>query len=197
VSSTRKLNVVVVCEESGIVREAFRRRGHDAISVDLQPSAQPGPHHQGDALEFLFKHADEFDLMIAHPFCTYTAVSGNRHYADTHYRKYGVAFADAIWHQPIPMRCLEHPVSVLPTKSDIDVAPQYIQPWQFGHGETKRTALFLAGLPKLIPTKIVDGREPRVWTMPPGPDRKKLRSRTYQGIADAMAQQWGQSSLSP
>jgi len=131
--------------------------------------------------------------MIAHPFCTYTAVSGNRHYADTYYRRYGVAFADAIWHQPIPMRCLEHPVSVLPTKSDIDVAPQYIQPWQFGHGETKRTALFLAGLPSLQPTKIVAGREPRVWQMPPGPERKKLRSRTYQGIADAMAEQWGQA----
>jgi hypothetical protein len=186
------VNVVVVCEESGIVREAFRLRGHNAISVDLQPSAQSGPHHQGDAIEFLAKYSSDFDLMIAHPFCTFTAVSGNRHYANTHYRKYGVAFAEAIWHQPIPKRCLEHPVSVLSTLSDIDVTLQYIQPWQFGHSETKRTALFLKGLPPLQSTNVVDGREERVWKMPPGPERKKLRSRTYQGIANAMAEQWGQ-----
>lgn len=199
------MRIVIICEESGIIREAFRRLGHDAISVDLLPSRQPGPHHRGDAIEFLAKHAKEFDMMIAHPFCTYTCVSGNAHYADTHYRRYGVAFAECIWHQPIELKCLEHPVSVLTTESDIEVTPQYIQPNEFGHDASKNTALFLSGLPPLVGTKYIPASHPGengklVWAnqtpsgqnkLGPSPTRKQLRSETYLGIADAMADQWG------
>ncbi len=199
------MKIVIICEESGIVREAFRRRGHDVISVDWLPSRQPGPHHQGDAIEFLAKHGREFDMMIAHPFCTYTSVSGNAHYANTYYRKYGIAFAEVIWHQPIEKKCLEHPVSVLTTLSDIEVTPQYIQPNQFGHDASKNTALYLRGLPPLIGTKVIPASHPGkdgklVWAnqtpsgqnkLGPSADRKRLRSETYSGIADAMAAQWG------
>ncbi len=199
------MNVVVICEESGIVREAFRRLGHNAISVDLKPSRLPGPHLQGDVIAFLAKHAKEFDLMIAHPFCTYTSVSGNAHYADTHYRRYGIAFAECIWDQPIELKCLEHPVSVLSTCSDIEVEPQYIQPNEFGHDASKNTGLFLYGLPQLVGTKYIPASHPGlngklVWAnqtpsgqnkLGPSPIRKQLRSETYQGIADAMADQWG------
>jgi hypothetical protein len=174
-----RLNVVVICEESGIVREAFRRRGHYAISVDLQPSAQPGPHHQGDALEFLFRHAKEFDLIdrasILHlhssqwqpALCEYTVSQIRRCVC----RSY-LASTDP---QAMPGASRQRPA----TQGDIDVTPQYIQPWQFGHGEIKRTALFLSGLPPLMPTNIVDGRQARVWMMPPGSGLEQISDSTH------------------
>ena len=203
------MKVVVICERSGIVRDAFLARGHDAISVDLYPTDRPGPHHHGDAIAFLAKHAREFDLMIAHPFCTYTCVSGNAHYASSYYRRYGIAFAECIWHQPIKKKCLEHPVSVLSTESEIgeEAVPQYIQPHQFGHDASKNTALFLRGLPPLIGTKFIPASHPGingrlVWAnqtpsgqnkLGPSDERQRLRGETYTGIADAMAEQWGQA----
>ena len=181
-----EMRVLVACEFSGVVRDAFIKRGHDAMSCDLLPSERPGPHYQGDVLVIL---GDRWDLMIAHPPCTHLAVSGARYF----FRKQqeqaeALDFVRALLDAPIMRICLENPVSVISTR--IRKPDQIIQPWMFGHGETKTTCLWLKGLPKLTPTNIVDGRAARVHRMPPGPDRWKNRSRTYQGIADAMAEQW-------
>jgi hypothetical protein len=184
------MKVLVACEYSGIVREAFTRLGHDATSCDLLPTEIPGKHIQGDVLEVIKQ--EQFDLMIAHPPCTDLAVSGAKWFkekrADGRQQR-ALEFVQQLLDAPIPMIALENPVSVISTyirKSD-----QYVQPWMFGHGETWRTGLWLKGLPLLRPTNIVEGREQRVWLMGPSPDRWKNRSRTYQGIADAMAEQWG------
>lgn len=181
------MRVLIACEYSGRVRDAFRALGHDAWSCDLLPTDVPGPHIQGDVLGIL---GDGWDLMIAHPPCTHLAVSGARHF----HRKIkeqaeALAFVRALMAAPVPRIALENPISVISSK--IRKPDQIIQPWQFGHGETKATCLWLKGLPKLVPTKVVPGREARVHRMAPGPGRWKERSRTYQGIATAMAAQWG------
>lgn len=186
----KKLKVLIGCEYSGVVRDAFSKRGHHAISCDLLPTERPqGWHIQGDLLPLLDQ---PWDLAIFHPPCTHLAVSGARHFeakrADGR-QQHALDFVRALLNAPIPMIALENPVSII--SSQIRKPDQVIQPWQFGHGETKATCLWLKGLPKLLPTNIVDGREPRVHKMPPSANRWKERSRTFEGIADAMADQWG------
>lgn len=185
------MKVLIACEFSGIVRDAFAARGHDAWSCDLLPSERPGQHIQGDVRNILH---DGWDLMIAHPPCTYLAVSGARWFKER-LQEQGDALAFVRWllEADVPMIGLENPVSVISTH--IRKPDQIIQPWQFGHPETKATCLWLKGLPPLVPTQIVDGRLGRVHREPPSPDRWKNRSRTYQGVADAMAQQWGGLAL--
>jgi len=182
------VRVLVACEFSGVVREAFRRRGHDAWSCDLLPTEIPGQHYQSDVLGILACKA--FDLMIAHPPCTYLAVSGARWFKDRQKEQIeAMEFVRWLAESDIPRIAIENPIGVLSTrwrKPD-----QIIQPWMFGHGETKATCLWLKNLPNLVPTKIVEGRTPRVHYASPGPDRWKERSRTLPGIADAMAEQWG------
>lgn len=181
------MRVLVACEYSGRVRDAFRVLGHDAMSCDLLPTEVEGPHHMGDVTELLHMG---WDLMIAHPPCTHLAVSGSRWFKDkVKEQAEALAFVQTLMDAPIPMIAIENPISVI--SSRIRKPDQIIQPWQFGHGETKATCLWLKGLPKLTPTNIVEGREARVHKMPPSPDRWKERSRTYQGVADAMAAQWG------
>jgi site-specific DNA-cytosine methylase len=181
------MRVLVACEFSGIVRDAFRKRGHDATSCDLLPTDVSGSHYQGDVADIL---NDGWDLMIAHPPCTHLAVSGARWFKDKQQEQAdALDFVRLLLDAPIPMIALENPVSVISTR--IRKPDQIIQPWQFGHGETKKTCLWLKNLPPLKPTDIVEGRKGRVWREAPSPDRWKKRSITYQGIADAMAAQWG------
>ena len=181
--------MLVACEFSGIVRDAFIARGHDAESCDLLPTERPGRHHIGDALDMAYLLP--WDLMIAHPPCTYLAVSGARWMASRPQETAdALVFVQALMDAPIERIAIENPISII--SSRIRKPDQIIQPWWFGHGETKATCLWLKGLPMLVPTDIVEGREARVHRMPPGPDRWKERSRTLQGIADAMADQWGQ-----
>ncbi len=187
------VRVLVACEFSGVVRDAFYRNGHDAWSCDLLPSesrrdieGQSG-HIQGDVLDVL---DDGWDLMIAHPPCTHLAVSGARWFKDKAVEQAeALGFVKLLLDAPIERIALENPVSII--SSQIRKPDQIIQPWQFGHGETKATCLWLKNLPPLVPTEIVAGREARVHRMPPGPDRWKERSRTLRGIAYAMADQWG------
>lgn len=176
----------MACEFSGIVREAFRKKGHEAISCDLLDTEIPGPHFKGDVKDVL--GSNNWDLLIAHPPCTHTCVIGNGHYAGSPEREQGIEFFRMFLEADVPRICVEHPVSVISTA--IRPPDQYVQPWQFGHGETKKTGFWLKNLPKLKPTNIVTGRVPRVHRESPGPDRWKERSRTYQGIANAMAEQW-------
>lgn len=186
------MRVLIACEFSGVVRDAFIAAGHEAMSCDLLPTERPGPHYQGD----LFDIAEaRWDLIIAHPPCTALCVSGNRHYAGTTERVKSSRFVRRVWRLPVERLCVENPVGVLNSLLPELPRPQYVQPWQFGHGETKKTGLWTRGLPRLQPTDVVDGREQKVWKMPPSADRWKLRSTTYQGIADAMASQWGQICL--
>jgi len=182
------MKILIACEYSGAVRDAFIKRGHDAISCDILPTEKPGPHIQGDVTEVLNQG---WDMMIAFPPCTHLAVSGARWFkekqADGRQAK-ALDFVRLLMDAPIPRIAIENPVSII--SSRIRKPDQTIQPWQFGHGETKRTCLWLKNLPKLTPTNIVEGREQRIWKMPPSVDRWKERSKTYQGIAEAMAQQW-------
>ena len=182
------MRVLVAREYSGRVREAFRRLGHDAWSCDLLPSDDDSPYHfQQDVLELLDRN---WDLMVAHPPCTHLAVSGARWFKDkVEEQKAALEFVRKLLDAPIPKIALENPVSVISSK--IRKPDQVIQPWMFGHGETKATCLWLKNLPKLVPTNIVEGREAKVHRCPPSPDRWKIRSTTYQGIADAFAAQWG------
>ena len=181
------MKVLIACEFSGIVREAFRKRGHEAVSCDLLPSEIPGQHLQGNVVNFL---CDGWDLMIAHPPCTHLAVSGARWFKEKrNEQQNALAFVRKLLAAPINKICLENPISII--SSRIRKPDQIIQPWQFGHPETKATCLWLKNLPPLVPTNIVEGRKARVHLEPPGPDRWKNRSRTYQGIAEAMADQWG------
>ena len=186
------MRVLIACEYSGRVRDAFRRYGHDAWSCDLlECEADPRWHLQQPVEEVL---GDGWDLMVAHPPCTHLAVSGSRHF----HRKQkeqaeALAFVRLLMAAPIERWCIENPVSII--SSAITPPQQIIQPWQFGHGETKTTCLWLKNLPSLKSTQVVEGREAKVHRMPPGPDRWKDRSRTYQGIADAMGMQWGTSAL--
>ena len=184
------MRVLVACEFSGIVRDAFIERGHDAVSCDLLPSERPGPHLQEDAIVVSRRIAMGWDLMIAFPPCTHLAVSGARWFKNKQSEQLmALQFVWSLMNAPIPRIALENPVSVISTK--IRKPDQIIQPWMFGHGETKATCLWLKNLPKLEPTNIVDGRTPRVHHASPGPDRWKERSRTLPGIAAAMAAQWG------
>lgn len=182
------MRILVACEYSGRVRESFRANGHDAWSCDLLESEDNSPFHiQGDVLKLINQG---WDMMIAHPPCTHLAVSGSRWFKDKQQEQAdALDFVRDLLAAPIPKIALENPISVI--SSRIRKPDQIIQPWQFGHGETKATCLWLKGLQKLTPTNIVDGREARVHKMPPGPNRWKERSRTYQGIALAMANQWG------
>ena len=187
------MKVLVACEFSGTVRDAFIRAGHDAMSCDLLPTESPGPHYQGDVFDVL---GDGWDLMVAHPPCTYLANSGVRwlHENEGRWRDMieGAVFLRTLLDAPIPRVAIENPVIHRWARLVIGTGPcQTIQPWQFGHGETKAVCLWLKGLPPLEPTNIVDGRTPRVHHASPGPDRWKERSRFYRGIAEAMAEQWG------
>lgn len=195
------MKILVACEFSGIVRDAFASRGHDAWSCDLLPTERPGNHIQDDVL----KHLDEgWDLMIAHPPCTHIAVSGAAHFkakiADGRQQQ-GIDFFMLMVNAPVPRICVENPVGVM---SRIYRKPdQYIQPYEFGHEAMKKTGLWLKNLPVLKPSKIV-GRGP-IWVqkdgrtrgsrwhmcLPPSPERWKIRSRTFTGIAEAMSDQWG------
>jgi len=181
------LRVLVACEYSGAVRDAFRRQGFVAFSCDILPSEEPGAHYRRDVREVL--HLG-WDIMVAHPPCTHLSVSGARWFKDKAQEQVeALDFVRLLMAAPIPFIAIENPISVISSK--IRKPDQVIQPWQYGHGETKATCLWLKGLPKLEPTDIVEGREARVHKMPPGPDRWKERSRTYAGIANAMAEQWG------
>ena len=183
----KKLKVLVACEYSGRVRDAFLSRGHDAVSCDLLDTEVAGPHYKRDVTDLL---GDGWDLMVAHPPCTHLAVSGARWFKEKRAeQEEALEFVRLLLSAPIPMIALENPISII--SSRIRKPDQIIQPWQFGHGETKATCLWLKNLPKLHPTNIVDGRENRVHRMSPGPNRWKERSRTFEGIAEAMADQWG------
>jgi hypothetical protein len=182
------MKVLIACEFSGVVRQAFAALGHDAWSCDLLPTETPGQHYRGDMFDLDFSH---FDLVIAHPPCTWIANSGNKHYARTQKRQEAADFIWKVWNIPAERLCLENPVGQINTYLPEMPKPQYIQPHQFGHGETKKTGLWIRGLPYLVPTNDVPGREQRIWKMSPSPDRQRERSRTYPGIAEAMAQQWG------
>lgn len=185
------MRVLVACEFSGTVRDAFAARGHDAWSCDLLPTEKPGQHIQGDVTAVL---GDGWDLMVCHPPCTHLAVSGARWFAEkVTEQAEALEFVRTLLDAPIPRIALENPVSII--SSRIRKPDQVIQPWQFGHGEVKATCLWLKGLPKLRPTNIVEGREPRVHRMPPGPDRWRERSRTFAGIGQAMADQWGSDTF--
>ncbi len=181
------MKVLVACEFSGIVRNAFESRGHNAWSCDLLPSETEGNHLQGNVLEHL---EDDWDLMIAFPPCTYLAVSGARWFKSRRAeQEHALNFVWILMHAHIPRIAIENPIGIISTR--IRKPDQIIQPWQFGHGETKATCLWLKNLPLLKPTNIVDGRVGRVHHEPPSLDRWKNRSRTYHGIAQAMAEQWG------
>jgi hypothetical protein len=183
------MKVLVACEFSGVVRDAFIAKGHDAVSCDLRPSEKPGPHYQGDVFDII---NNGWALMIAHPPCTHLAVSGARHFAAKQAdgrQASAIIFFMWLARCGIERICIENPVCIM---SSLYRKPdQIIQPWEFGHGETKKTCLWLKGLPLLKPTNIVEGREARIWRMAPGPDRERERSRTYTGIAQAMSEQWG------
>jgi site-specific DNA-cytosine methylase len=182
------MKVLVACEYSGVVRDAFIARGADAMSCDLLPTESPGPHYQGDVRDVVDY---PWDLMIAHPPCTHLSVSGARHFKEKRIdgrQQSAASFFMWLVKRDIPMIAVENPICIM---SRLYRKPdQIIQPWQFGHGETKATALWLKGLPKLTPTNVVEGREARIHRMPPSADRWKARSKTFQGIAEAMANQW-------
>ncbi len=196
------VRVLVACEYSGTVRDAFRARGHDAVSCDLLPTDAPGPHYQGPVQDIM---GDGWDLMIAHPPCTYLSVSGmhwtTRGLRDPQLTEDALAFVRMLMGAPVPRIAVENPVSVISTR--IRKPDQIITPSQFGHDASKKTCLWLKGLPLLRPTQLV---EPRIiggrkrWgnqtdsgqnRLSPSPDRWKIRSATYPGIAAAMADQWG------
>lgn len=184
------MRVLVACEFSGRVRDAFRAFGHDAWSCDILPAEDNSPYHlQCDVSRVL---ADDWHLMCAFPPCTHLCSSGARHFEQKRKdgrQKEGIDFFLSLTEAPIEKIAIENPIGIMSTyyrKPD-----QIIQPWMFGHGETKATCLWLKNLPQLTPTDIVEGREPRIHKMGPSVDRSKKRSVTYQGIANAMAMQWG------
>lgn len=188
------MRVLVACEFSGTVRRAFAKLGHDAWSCDLLPAEDNSPnHHTGDVCQFVWEQRLEWDLVIAHPPCTHLAVSGARWFKHKEREQLAALefvqwFVDCYKEGYFNRLCIENPVSVISSK--IRKPDQIIQPWMFGHGETKATCLWLYNLPKLIPTDVVEGREQKMWKLPPSEDRWKLRSKTYEGIALAMSTQW-------
>lgn len=201
------MRILVACEESQAVTKAFREKGHEAYSCDILPCSGGHPewHIQGDAVNVSLSN---WDLRVSFPPCTDLAVSGARWFEEK--RRNGnqetsIKFFLDMWQRS---EALENPIGIMNNgrylqqwfpdlyNRAVNIGfpfkpSQIIQPWQFGHGETKATCLWLKGLPKLVPTNIVEGREQKIWKMPPGPDRAKMRSRTYSGIAQAMAEQWG------
>ena len=189
------MKVLIACEYSGAVRDAFIAQGHDAISCDILPTDAPGPHYQGDVRDIL---EDGFDLMVAHPPCTHLAVSGARWFKDKQVEQAeALDFVRLLLAAPIDKIALENPISII--SSRIRKPNQIIQPWQFGSPESKSTCLWLKNLPNLIPTDILPVPPSGRWNnqtpsgqnkLGPSPDRWKERSKTYQGIAEAMAQQW-------
>lgn len=189
------MKALVACEYSGRVRNELTQLGWDAISCDMLPTEIAGKHYHGDVRNILYK---DWDLIIAFPPCTHLASSGARHFkekiADGRQQE-AIDFFMLFANHPCEHIAIENPVGIMSTKWR--KPDQIIQPWQFGHGETKATCLWLKGLPNLVPTSIVEGREQRIWRMPPGPDRAKERSKTYAGIAKAMAEQWTNYILHP
>jgi site-specific DNA-cytosine methylase len=184
--------VLVACEYSGSVRDAFSALGWDAWSCDILPSEKPGNHYQGDVRDIL---GNGWDILIAHPPCTHLAVSGARWFPAKRAsgeQQAALDFVRLLLNAPIPHIALENPISII--SSQVRRPDQVIQPWQHGHGETKATCLWLKGLPKLQPSNVVEGREQRIWKLPPSADRWKERSRTFTGIAKAMAVQWTNST---
>jgi len=188
--------VLIACEYSGAVRSRLRSMGIDAYSCDILPSEDGSEFHiQGDAIEAL--NSRKWDAVIAFPPCTHLAVSGARWFAEKRAdgrQQRAIEFFMAFANCDAPLVAIENPICIM--SSEWRKPDQIIQPWQFGHGETKATCLWLKGLPPLTPTDIVEGREQRIWKMAPGPERAKERSRTFAGIADAMAEQWGSVILS-
>lgn len=182
-----KLRILIGCEFSQIVTRAFRDKGHDAYSCDLLPTeGETEWHIQGDVLDIL---NDGWDMAIFHPPCTHLAVSGARWFKDKQKEQAeALDFVRTLLNAPIPRIALENPVSVISTR--IRKPDQIVQPYQFGDPYQKTTCLWLKGLPKLKPTNIVEGREQKCWKEPPSPNRWKNRSRTYPGLAEAMAEQW-------
>lgn len=193
------MRCLIACEYSGRVRDAFIALGHDAMSCDLLPTDVPGPHYQGDVFDII---DDGFDLAIMHPPCTHLSVSGAKHFAAKRAdgrQQAALEFVGRLMACRIPRWCLENPVSII--SSHFRKPDQVIQPWMFGHEATKTTCLWLKNLPPLMPTNIVgmgarhttkSGKSlPEWYNLPPSPDRWKIRSATFQGIADAMADQWG------
>lgn len=184
------MKVLIACEFSGIVRDAFLALGHDALSCDIDPTERPGPHYQGDVRDIL---GEAWDLVIAHPPCTYLTLANNARLGEN--LKNGNVFAALAFYKMflelkhVPKVAVENPPGA--AHRWYGKADQIIHPWQFGHGETKKTALHLKGLPPLTPTQIVTGREQKIYKMGPSATRSKDRSRTYTGIAAAMAAQWG------
>ena len=198
------MNVLVACEFSQTVQDAFLQAGHYAFSCDILPCEGPNPEYHFD--EDMFRIAEDYDwdLIIAHPPCTALCVSGNRHYSETNARYAAVQFVERIWNLPVKKLAIENPVGVLNSYSNDLPKPYYIQPWQFGHRETKKTGLWTRGLPRLYPTDVVGpppspmtNEDKKIWNrihrMSPRPDRGKERSIFYSGIAKAMAAQWGRS----
>jgi hypothetical protein len=196
------MKVLVACEYSGKVRDAFIRVGHEAISCDILPTDSPGPHYEGDVLDIL---NDGWDLMIAHPPCTYLSVSGmhwtTRGLRDPKLTEDAMDFVNKLLNAPILRIALENPVSII--SSRVRKPDQIVQPHEYGHDASKKTCLWLKNLPLLIPTQIIEPKivgNKKIWgnqtasgqnKLPPSKDRWKIRSETYQGIADAMANQWG------
>ena len=186
------MRVLIACETSGVVRREFQAKGHDVYSCDILPAedGETARHFREDVLDVMER--GDWDLIVMHPPCTALATSGNRWYAKGKpkhsERLAAIEWTMALWTRATsicPRVAMENPVGVLP------MAPtQYIHPWEHGHGEVKRTGLWLHGLPALTPSDVVEGRDPRVWRMGPSPDRWRDRSRTYAGIAHAMASQW-------
>jgi len=200
--------ILIACECSGAVRDAFIAKGFDAISCDIKPTESPGPHYQGDVFDLI--RSQHFELMIAHPPCTHLAVSGAAHFAKKiadGRQQAGLDFVQRLMDAPIARIAIENPISVISSK--IRKPDQIIHPWMFGHPVTKATCLWLKDLPQLNPTNIVDKGGFKTWVCPktgknksmhhwfyetsclPQKDRATARSRTFQGIADAMADQWG------
>lgn len=193
------MKVLVACEFSGVVRDAFLARGHDAISCDLLPTERPGPHLQGDVLRFLDLG---WDLLVAHPPCTFLSLSGVRWLYggkgtvrdESRWSQMvdGALFFKALLDAPVPRVAVENPQMHGHARNIVGRGPsQSLQPWEFGHPEVKATWLWLRRLPPLVPTHVVTGRDARIHRAAPGPNRARDRSRTFQGIADAMADQWG------
>jgi len=181
-----KMNILVACEFSGIVRDAFRAKGHNAVSCDLEPSERPGPHYKGDVAHILDAG---WDMLVAFPPCIHLCVSGARWFPKKReLQEQALMFVRFLMEAPIPRIAIENPKGIISTR--IRKPDQIIQPWMFGHGEIKMTCLWLKGLPPLLPTEIVQGNNSRIHYMAPGPNRAKERSRTYKGIAQAMADQW-------
>ena len=182
------MRVLVACECSGKVRDAFLGQGHEAMSCDMVDTDAPGPHYTGDVRDVL---EDDWDMLVAFPPCTHLASSGARWFKDKiadGRQQEGIDLFMAMINAPIDRIAVENPIGIMSTR--YRKPDQIIQPWQYGHGETKATCLWLKGLDKLTPTDIVEGREQRIFNMPPSADRSKKRSETYNGIAVAMAKQW-------